>query len=209
MMKSFDWKIIAIVTSILFLSSFHGQSFGRNLQLIDSLPNGFKLYRSGEPSKGDLERFHKLGIREIAVLSGDAEDHELKYSDLAPNLEVVYDTKQDSHEPLTVSFLEWFDRWVDRARLAGKVIAFRCTCGCHRTGRLAAYYQMKYQNLTSSDAIVIMNEYGKQMFLHRDLKHQVRALEDYIRGRPCAQEAKHCVIDDRESTRTGNRTGED
>lgn len=102
MMKSFDWKIIAIVTSILFLSSFHGQSFGRNLQLIDSLPNGFKLYRSGEPSKGDLERFHKLGIREIAVLSGDAEDHELKYSDLAPNLEVVYDTKQDSHEPLMI-----------------------------------------------------------------------------------------------------------
>jgi protein-tyrosine phosphatase len=194
------WKtkrtICVPVFLILSLGVF-SESFGRNLHLIDQLPNGFKLYRSGVPSKGDLREYEELGIQEMAVLSGDADRYELKYPELAPGLTVVYDHKQDDDVPLTVSFLQWFDRWVEDARATGKVIAFRCRCGCHRTGRLAAYYQMKYQNITADDAWVLLDKYGKNMWLHRNLKPQVRALEDYINEQPCSQNPEHCVIDDR------------
>jgi len=190
-------RIIAVVLFFqLFLMGTHSVSFGRNLHLVDQLPNGFKLYRSGVPSKKGLSEYEELGIQEIAVLSGDADRYEHKYRDLAPRLTVVYDQKQDADEPLTTSFLRWFDLWVQEARTQGKVIAFRCRCGCHRTGRLAAFYQMKYQNLTADDAWVILNKYGKNMFLHRNLEGQVDALEDYIKGRPCSRKPKHCVIED-------------
>jgi len=186
----------AVLFFLILLVGTQSESFGRNLQLVDQLPNGFRLYRSGVPSKAGLREYEELGIREMAVLSGDADRYEHKYRDLAPGLTVVYNKKQDADEPLSVSFLQWFDRWVQDAREQGKVIVFRCRCGCHRTGRLAAYYQMKYQNLTADDAWVILDKYGKNMFLHRNLKGQVRALEDYIKGRPCSQKPKHCVIDD-------------
>jgi protein-tyrosine phosphatase len=185
---------ISISLVLLPLSLF--QAFGKNLHLIEELPNGFKIYRSGEPSKAGLKEYERLGIQEMAVLSGDADRHEKKYTDLAPGLTVVYDYKQDADIPLTVSFLEWFGQWVEDARASGKIIAFRCQCGCHRTGRLAAYYQMKYQNLTVDDAWVLLDKYGRNMWLHRNLKHQIRALKDYINKQPCSEDPKHCVIDD-------------
>ena len=185
-----------ILITMILLSLGLPQAFGKNLHLIERLPNGFHIYRSGVPSNADLKEYGKLGIREIAVLSGDANRHELKNADLAPGLMVVYDHEQDADVPLTVSFLEWFDRWVKDARTNGKTIAFRCECGCHRTGRLAAYYQMKYQNLTVDDAWVLLDKYGRNMWLHGNLKHQIRALNDYINGKPCAQDRQYCVIDD-------------
>jgi len=130
-------------------------------------------------------------------LSGDANSYEKKNMAMVPGLTVVYDQKQDADVPVTMSFLKWFDQWVEDARSKGKAIAFRCQCGCHRTGRLAAYYQMKYQNLTMDDAWVLLDEYGKNMWLHGNLKKQITSLKDYIDGRPCSQEPKHCVIDDR------------
>ncbi len=166
--------------------------FGKNLHLIDQLPNGFKIYRSGAPSENDLREYSELGIEEIAVLSGDAGRRESRFQRLVPDLEVVYNEKQDDEIPLTNAFLEWFDDWVTEAREEGKVIAFRCRCGCHRTGRLAAYYQMRYQGLGAEAAIGIMNQLGRNMFLHPGLEPQVRALEDYIQGRPCSQEQKFC-----------------
>jgi hypothetical protein len=170
--------------------------FGKNLHLIDQLPNGFKIYRSGSPSENDLREFHDLGIDEIAVLSGDAKRREYRYSHLVPGLKVVFNEKQNSRIRLTASFLVWFDNWVTDARNNGKVIAFRCRCGCHRTGRLAAYYQMKYQKVSVDEAIISMNKYGRNMYLHPELKPQVRALADYIFDRPCSQEEKYCVEND-------------
>jgi hypothetical protein len=180
----------------LLILAFPFPSYGKNLHLIDQLPNGFKLYRSGTPTERDLREYDDLGIMEIAVLSGDANRHESRYSRLIPGLKVVYNHRQDAGEPLTRTFLEWFDGWVDEARKSGMIIAFRCRCGCHRTGRLAAYYQMKYQNMPLEDALATMNELGRNMFLHAYLEPQVRALEDYIHDRPCSQEKKYCVEDD-------------
>ena len=186
------YMVISIILSSLSLS----QAFGKNLHLIEELPNGFKIYRSGEPSKDDLSEYERIGIKEMAVLSGDAKRFELKNPDLVPGLAIVYDDRQDEDVPLTLSFLEWFDQWVADARTNGKVIAFRCKCGCHRTGRLAAYYQMKYQNLTADDAWVLLDKYGKNMWLHGNLKHQIRALQDFINNQPCSEDKKYCVTDE-------------
>lgn len=195
-MKSSRENIITFSILLILSLSWCQRANGRNLHLIDRLPNGFKIYRSGVPSKEDLKEFRELGIQEIAVLSGDADRCELRYRDIVGGLKVVYNEKQDSHKPLTVSFLQWFDEWVREARERGRVIAIRCKCGCHRTGRLAAYYQMRYQGLSLEDALETIYEYGKRMFLHQDLKPQVRALEDYIRGRPCSQKPEYCVRDE-------------
>jgi protein-tyrosine phosphatase len=165
-----------------------------NLHLIDSLPNGFAIYRSGRPETcEEVAEYCKLGIAEIAVLAGNADENEDECEDACPTLEVVYDEKQDSHEPVSDHFLEWFDEWVDEARSQGKKIAIRCNCGCHRTGRLAAYYQMKYQNVPMEEAIETMYRLGRYWALHRDLAPQVRALKDYIDGKPCSQAEQYCV----------------
>jgi hypothetical protein len=181
------------------LSIAPGTAAAGNLHLIDQLPNGFRIYRSGIPSEADMREFARLGVEEIAVLSGDARRREARHRRAAPMLEVVYDEKQDVRRPLTASFLRWFDEWVETARREGKVIAFRCRCGCHRTGRLAAYYQMKYQGLTADEAIAVMNELGRNMFLHPELEPQVRALEDFIHGRPCSRGEQYCVSADEAS----------
>jgi hypothetical protein len=45
---------------------------------------------------------------------------------------------------------------------------------------MAAYYQMKYQNLTYDDAIELMNAHGKYMMFHPKLREQVHELWERI-----------------------------
>jgi protein-tyrosine phosphatase len=129
----------------------------------------------------------------MAVLAGSADENELRHRSACPDLEIVYDERQDANKPLDTEFLAWFDRWVEAARRDGKKIAFRCSCGCHRTGRLAAYYQMKYQHLALEDALVVMYARGKSWERHKNIEPQVRALKDHLDGKPCSQEPEYCV----------------
>ncbi len=168
-------------------------AFANNLHLIDSNENGFAIYRSGKPDEKDLRELCSAGVQEIMVLSGDADSHENKYHAACPGLKVIYNEQQHEGTAVTADFVAFFDRWVQDAQATGKKIAFRCACGCHRTGRLAAYYQMKYQNLTVDDALILMDKHGKLMWLHPSLKPQVKALGDYLKNQPCSVEAKYCV----------------
>jgi hypothetical protein len=150
----------------------------KNLHLIEKdKVSGFFIYRSGKPERDDVREYCKLGIEEVMVLSGNADEHEFKFKEDCPTLKVVYNEKQSSKIPMTKDFLRQFDMWVQDAQINGKKIAIRCNCGCHRTGRLAAYYQMKYQKLTSVDAIVIMKKHGERMFFFPHLNDQVREIE--------------------------------
>jgi protein-tyrosine phosphatase len=168
-------------------------ALANNLQLIESAENGFSLYRSGKPNEKDMKEFCKRGITEIMVLSGNAKDHEEKHQAACPNLKVVYNEKQDEDVPVTAGFLAEFDKWIQDAKTLGKKVVFRCNCGCHRTGRLAAYYQMKYQNITAVDAWIILDKHGKFMPFYQNLKPQTFALQDFILGRPCSVDQKWCV----------------
>lgn len=172
----------------LFVSLTADVAKAENLHLIEKLPNGFAIYRSGSPSEEDVGEYRDLGIQEMAVLAGNADKHELKYRDQHPDLRIVYDEKQRASVPLDDEFLDWFDEWVEEARREGKKIAFRCNCGCHRAGRLSAYYQMKWQNLSYEDATLIMDAYGKHMWRFRYLWDQVEMLAKRIEAQRAKKE---------------------
>jgi protein-tyrosine phosphatase len=178
-------RLIALAL-VLVLGLCASVAEARNLHLIEKLPNGYAIYRLGKPDEEGMLEMRELGIQEIAVLSGNAEKHEEKYRHLYPELEVVYNEKQRVRKLPDPAFLDWFDAWVEEARREGKIIAFRCDCGCHRTGRLAAYYQMKWQNLTYEDAVEIMMEHGRRMFFYPSLPDQVRELQKRIEAQRTA-----------------------
>jgi protein-tyrosine phosphatase len=167
-----------------------------NLHLIDENPaTGFAIYRLGEPDADDVRGLCELGITEIVVLAGTALEHEIAYRDQCPELEVIYN-HEDDLSPLSAQWLESFDQWVARAQAEGRKVAFRCTCGCHRTGRLAAYYQMKYRGLTAKDAWDLAQSRGYAMDAvdyFSALQQQIIALEEYIKSQPCTQE-EYCVV---------------
>ena len=167
-----------------------------NLHLIDQQPNGFAVYRSGAPSQENFEQWCALGVSEVMVLSGNAGAYEEKFQNLCPTLRVVYDEEQESSEPLSASFLRTFDSWVESAQNTGQTILFRCNCGCHRTGRLAGYYEMKYLGASYDQASAHLVQYGTDMDSHQFLFPQLQGLQDYIKGRPCGVEAEYCVRDE-------------
>lgn len=181
---------------VLAFSFLPGESGARNLHLIERKPNGFAIYRSGLPSSADFVRWCRLGVTEVMVLSGDSSRYEGEYLRLCPKIHVVKEVNQNLNEPLRTSFLHYFDQWVSQSRKYGKKILFRCVCGCHRTGRLAAYYEMKYMKRSASQAIRNMLRFGKRMDRYPFLIPQVKGLYDLIKQRPCSQSLKYCPVKD-------------
>ena len=168
----------------------------KNLHLLDRHENGYALWRSGQPTANEFAEWCMLGITKVVVLSGNAAKVEQVFAPSCPTIEVIYNQKQDERKPLRASFLRWFDELVGTAKDEGTQVLFRCLCGCHRTGRLAAYYQMKYQDVSVDKALEVMEEYGDYMWLFPNLDEQVRALHDYIEGNECSQKTSLCVIQD-------------
>ncbi|HUT56135.1 MAG TPA: hypothetical protein VM658_22275 [bacterium] len=174
-----------------------------NLHQVDGEPAGpghpekaYRLYRSGAPSKKTFAKWcDEYHVERVIVLSGDAADNELAYQakGICPEIKVVYDVKQHS-SALGDGFLKLFDEQVAAARRDRAGLLIRCQMGAHRTGRLAAYYQMKYQGLSADQAIAVMERLGLKMDTATELVPQVKALDDYIHNRPCSQPAPACVI---------------
>lgn len=166
----------------------------RRADLVDSDTNGFALYRSGWLDRPAVAAICRWGVEEMVVLDGTALERECRYRRVAcPQLRIRANPLQDEHRPLDEAFLLSFDRWVEDARLEGRKIALRCRRGWHRTGRLVAYYRMRFAGWSADEAIAEMRENGRLMWRHRDLIPQVRALESYIRGEPCGEDPRYCV----------------
>lgn len=170
---------------------------GYNLHKMDGDSNtDFAVYRSGVPMRKDFKRICDIGVDEVAVMSGNAQFFEARYREKhCPEMEIVYNEEQDERVPVTAAFLKRFDRWIARAKSEGKKVLFRCNCGCHRTGRLAAYYRMKYNGYSPEKAIAEMNSLGFNMNSDRyqSLPFQVRAMRDYIDDKKCSEEEQYCV----------------
>ncbi|MBC7386895.1 MAG: dual specificity protein phosphatase family protein [Cryobacterium sp.] len=193
-------KLHALISGLflaaLQFTSHDAHALGRmkqNMHLIQEDQKGFAIYRTSEPNAADMQNFCKLGITEMMVLSGDGQidtDLAKKY---CPQLKVVYNTQQTAKIPMSGDFLDGFDSWVKESQAMGKKIAFRCHCGCHRTGRLAAYYQMKYMGYSAEAANKDLRKFAKYMILYPFLDNQVRALHDYVEGKSCSEKEKYCV----------------
>lgn len=166
-----------------------------NTHLIEASVSGFAIYRTSKPNRSkDFKRLCAAGVREMMVLDGTGSIDAAMAKKYCPGMKVIYDVNQSAKVAVDNQFLAFFDRWVLQAKATGKRIAFRCNCGCHRTGRLAAYYRMKYQGMTSEQAIAEMMDLGRVMIFYPQLPPQVRAMKDYIDGRVCGEKAKYCVI---------------
>lgn len=166
-----------------------------NTHLMDANSDtGFAIYRTSKPNKvSDFKKLCKAGVTEIMVLDGSGSREAFLAKKYCPALKVIYNKVQSAKTPLSSKFLQQFDTWVQYAKDNGVKIAFRCSCGCHRTGRLAAYYNMKYKGFTAAQAINDMYDKGRFMFLYGFLKGQVRAMRNYIDGNGCRQKRKYCV----------------
>ncbi len=166
--------------------------------LLDSdATTGFAIYCSGRLGAGELAALCRAGVEEIVVLDGTAGRREcvLRHA-LCPGLRVRYDGAQAARVPLTREFLDAFDRWVSEARSEGRRIAVRCRRGWHRTGRLAAYYRMRFEGWTAEEASREMHRLGRFMAWHPRLDDQVEAFDDVLHERPCRAAPASCVAQD-------------
>jgi protein tyrosine/serine phosphatase len=174
----------------VFLSGCGGVD---RLTEMDAAPNGYVMYRSAQPNAEDAEEICKRGVRKVFALNGEGRKYAERLKEVCPNAEIVYDYPQSPDDGVPSEFLDLFDRSVEEAKAAGQGILFHCSCGCHRTGRLAAYYRMKYQNWSAAAAIDEMNTLGKDISQHPSLNSQIYALEDAIQGRGCSQPVQFCI----------------
>ena len=156
---------------------------------------GFALYRSGRLSPADLEVLRGLGVEEILVLDGQGKDRECRYRQaLHPNLRVRYDFAQEEDRPVSLDFLQAFDAWIEEAQANGAKVAIRCRHGWHRTGRLVAYYRIRFEGRPAAEAIREMQDRGHMMWRHPTLDQQVEAYEDLVLGRPFASDPENCPL---------------
>lgn len=182
----FSWVLGTLVA--VLLSGCGGLD---RLHQIDS-DGAYSIYRSGQPDEDNVEEICELGVKKVFALNGEGRKYAEALRSKCPGAEVVYDLVQVPGISVGREFLEQFDAAVAEARAAGQGILFHCSCGCHRTGRLAAYYRMKYQGWTSDAAIEEMMEIGDDMDQHPYLPAQVKAMEEFIQGKPCTQPAEYC-----------------
>lgn len=154
---------------------------------------GFALYRSGRLGPADLKVLCDLGVEEILVLDGEGRERECVLRDAAcPGLRVRYDHAQEEDVPVAADFLEAFDAWIEEARSKGRKVAFRCRHGWHRTGRLAAYYRLRFEGASVVEAQREMHTIGRMMWRHPTLDSQVADYGELLAGRPCTGKRENC-----------------
>ena len=204
-MKSYTRSaLIALALANLFAFSGHAQPGGtsslswmtkdNNLKQIDGpAPDGqpaFRVYRSAAPSRQTFESWCKVyNIDRVIVLSGDAASYELKYQaqGVCPGIKVIHNSFHRFDLPFQKSFLDWFDGAVASAKNDKAGLLLRCITGSHRTGQLAAYYQLKYLNMSIDGVVKDMNNDGAAMpFFDLWMMPQVRGLDAYVHNRPCS-----------------------
>lgn len=171
---------------------------------------GFALYRSGRLSSADLGVLCGLGIEEILVLDGEGSGRECLFrKTICPEMQVRYDHAQEEDTPVSSDFLEAFDIWVEEAQAEGKKVAFRCRHGWHRTGRLAAYYRMRFEGASAVEATEEMQKIGRMMWRHPTLDPQVEAYADIVVGRACSADPASCPSNEPDGGLVDGRFPED
>lgn len=154
-----------------------------DLNRLQELDKG--IYRSSQPGNDDIQELCNLGIRNIISLNGADSDLDISKCD---GMKIIYNEKQSAKTPVSASFLNFFDDAVKEGNLL-----FHCSVGSHRTGRLAAFFRMKYNGWSSKRAIKEMKKVGKYMWAFPMLDNQVRAMNDFILNKKCSEKEKYCI----------------
>ncbi len=153
----------------------------------------FAIYRSGRLGASRLRGLCEAGVEEMVVMDGTAQGRECKLrDDVCPGLRVRYNETQDPRSPVSRDFLEAFSAWVEESRASGRKIAFRCRHGWHRTGRVGAFYRMRFQGWSLSAARDEMQEVGRLMWTYPGLQIQLEAIAEYLATGDCRSRTGAC-----------------
>lgn len=202
---NFKRYTVAVLGLLLSTLALTGEAQARNLHVIDEdKATGYRLIRMGRPSAGTMQKLCDYGPTKVIVLSGDGSVEKNFARDRCPTLEVIFDKKTLVKYPLTTGFLKFFDDELAKAKAGGYTLAFRCTCGCHRTGRLAGYFNIKYKKMSADAAFKDLKKkmtFGAKFMHKRKLHKQLIAIESYLnKGGKCPfkkkkQKRKWCIVD--------------
>jgi len=121
---------------------------------------GFAVYRSSNPGQAEWSAVCGDWKTDFVVLNDDRwQKREERYGKRCPNSTVVYARSQSISRGLDRDFLVFFDQIIARARAEGRKVLFHCTLGVHRTGRLAAYYELKHEGWSLDRALTDFDDH--------------------------------------------------
>jgi len=205
--QEMSWMILLAIAMALSLLTGCAEA---PLKVAEDPGTGFALYRSGRLSSTDLGVLCGLGVEEILVLDGEGSSRECLFRKTAcPEMQVRYDHAQEEDTPVSIDFLEAFDAWIEESQEQGKKVAFRCRHGWHRTGRLVAYYRMRFEGDSAAEATKEMQRIGRMMWRHPTLDPQVEAYASIVAGRSCSADLAHCPSNEPDAGLVDSRFPED
>lgn len=164
---------------------------------------GFAVYRSSNPGPAEFGAVCGDWKTDFVVLNDDRwQEREERYRKHCPNGAVVYARSQSISRSLDRDFLAFFDQVVARARAEGRKVLFHCKLGAHRTGRLAAYYELKHEGWGLDRALADFDDhlpfltrvYG--VFFNRRVRRQIRGIAAFLEDPSVCEgdPGKDCVL---------------
>jgi hypothetical protein len=169
----------------------------------DCRGRGYAVYRSSEPGDAEWRAVCGEWKTDFVVLDDDRwQRREENYRKHCPHGAVVYAGSQRTSRSLDRDFLAFFDQVIARARAEGRKVLFHCKLGVHRTGRLAAYYELKHEGWSLDRALedfdghvpFLTRVYG--FVLNRRVRRQIRGIAAFL-DNPSVCEGnpgKNCVV---------------
>ena len=164
---------------------------------------GYAVYRSSEPGPPEWKAACGAWKTDFVVLDDDGwQQRDRAYKRHCPNGSVVYAKSQSVATNLDTDFLSFFDRVILRARSEGRKVLIHCRLGTHRTGRLAAYYGLKFEGWTLARALEDFEEHVAlvaRLFAFNkngQVRCQIRGIAAFLQdpSAPQPSEASHCIV---------------
>jgi len=163
---------------------------------------GYAVYRSSDPGGGEWRAVCGEWKTDFVVLDDDRwQRREENYRKHCPHGAVVYAGSQRTSRSLDRDFLAFFDQVIARARAEGRKVLFHCKLGVHRTGRLAAYYELKHEGWSLDRALEDFDDhvpfltrvYG--FVLNRRVRRQIRGIAAFLENPSVCEgnPGKNCV----------------
>ena len=163
---------------------------------------GYAVYRSSNPGPAEWKAVCGNWRTDFVVLNDDRwQERDERYRKQCPNASVVYAKAQATSRSLDHDFLDFFDQVIARARAENRKVLFHCKLGVHRTGRLAAYYELKHEGWSLDRALQNFEEhipfltriYG--FVFDRRIRQQIRGIGAFVeKGALCKDPRAGCVV---------------
>jgi len=200
-LRSWGAPALAFVLRLLFVPTAEAN----NLECIggDCHGPGYAVYRSSEPGPQEWKAVCGTWKTDFVVLDDDSwQKRDRVYKRQCPNGTVVYAKSQSVAANLDTDFLAFFDQVIARARSEGRKVLLHCRLGTHRTGRLAAYYGLKFEGWALARALEDFDEHVAlvvRLFAftkNNRVRCQIRGIAVFVQNPSASQprDAADCMV---------------